>query len=70
MHSLLLWLGLVAPIDCTPMVAVEAAYVLAAPKEQAKPKCCGLCKGGVITHGDGHKSPCPCPETCDCKRSK
>jgi hypothetical protein len=21
----------------------------------------------VITHGDGHKTPCPCPPACKCK---
>ena len=47
-------------------VAVEAAYVCttyAAPKA----KCCGACKGGKITHGDGHVTDCPCPADCLCR---
>lgn len=34
-------------------------------------KCCDDCKGtGMITHGDGHRTPCPCPGSCPCKRTK
>ncbi len=58
---------LFAPSDYTARVAVEAAYVLAVP-EPAKPQqCCGQCKCGVITHGDGHRTMCPCPSDCKCK---
>jgi hypothetical protein len=67
MRSLMLWLGLLSPPDFAAPVAVNAAYVI---NTQAKPtvqECCGLCKGGIITHGDGHKSPCPCPPDCKCK---
>ena len=39
-----------------------------APVPNPKPECCGECKGtGYITHGDGHKTPCPCPPGCKCK---
>ena len=67
MRELLL---LLAPLDYTPSVAVEAAYVLQQPAETKpeKEKCCGQCKCGVITHGDGHKTPCPCPPTCKCRQ--
>ena len=47
-------------------VAVEAAYVCTtytAPKS----KCCGQCKLGKITHGDGHVTDCPCPKDCLCR---
>lgn len=34
-------------------------------------KCCEDCRGtGVITHGDGHTTPCPCPPACACKKKK
>ena len=57
-----------------PEIAVEAAYVIAAEPVEPPPivtgKCCDACKGtGVITHGDGHTTPCKCPPTCVCKRS-
>lgn len=39
------------------------------PGPEPKPGCCDECQGtGWITHGDGHKTPCPCPETCECKK--
>jgi hypothetical protein len=57
---------LLFPFDCTAEVAVHAAYAIhtqaIAPQE-----CCGMCKNGVITHGDGHTTPCPCPPTCKCR---
>lgn len=57
-----------APADYTPRVAVEAAYVLNTSKfPDPKPECCGLCKCGIITHGDGHKTMCACPSDCKCK---
>jgi hypothetical protein len=65
MRELLL---LLSPLDYTASVAVEAAYVLQQPaKTPEKDQCCGQCKCGIITHGDGHKTPCPCPTTCKCK---
>lgn len=34
-------------------------------------ECCGDCKGtGWITHGDGHRTACPCPASCKCKGGK
>jgi len=54
--------------DYTGPVAAEAAYVIATQKAPVVVKeCCGQCKAGVITHGDGHKTKCPCPDTCKCK---
>jgi len=55
--------------------AVSAAYATTAqekapePKpEPPKPACCTDCGGrGYITHGDGHRTACPCPATCKCK---
>lgn len=36
--------------------------------EPPKPGCCTDCGGkGYIVHGDGHKTPCPCPSSCRCK---
>jgi hypothetical protein len=33
--------------------------------------CCTECKGtGTIIHGDGHRTPCPCPDSCACKQRK
>jgi hypothetical protein len=42
------------------------------PAPEPKPdECCNACKGtGYITHGDGHRTPCPCPPTCPCKKPK
>lgn len=67
MRSILILLGLAAP-DMTARVATEAAVTINQPVV-VKPvdECCGNCKNGVITHGDGHKTPCPCPSTCKCK---
>jgi hypothetical protein len=58
---------LAPPQDVTGKVAVEAAYVLHTYQDEAVQECCGRCKNGVITHGDGHTSPCPCPPDCKCK---
>lgn len=62
-----LWLFL--PLNMVPSVAVNAAYTIntqAAPAPVAS-DCCGRCKNGIITHGDGHTTPCPCPPDCKCK---
>jgi hypothetical protein len=33
--------------------------------------CCVECRGtGWITHGDGHRTECPCPADCSCKAKK
>lgn len=56
--------------DMTGPVAVHAAYVINTREAEgpAKDECCGACNGtGFITHGDGHKTPCPCPPDCECK---
>lgn len=55
------------PDDLTPEVAAEAAYVLATYRPADAGKCCGRCVGGVIAHGDGHTTLCPCPSGCKCK---
>jgi hypothetical protein len=71
MVKLLPLVGLVffAPLDYTIPVAVEAAFVVATQANAAPvSKCCGLCTGGKIVHGDGHATDCPCPPTCDCKK--
>jgi hypothetical protein len=55
--------------------AVSAAYATTATEkapqptpEPPKPGCCTDCGGkGFITHGDGHRTACPCPATCRCK---
>lgn len=57
--------------DMTGPVAVHAAYVINTVGVDAPvtTECCKECKGtGFITHGDGHKTPCPCPPDCECKR--
>lgn len=68
LESLLIAIGLVAP-DMSGPVAVEAAYVLqtSAPVPDKSCKCGGTCVNGMIVHGDGHKTPCPCPPDCKCK---
>lgn len=42
------------------------------PPTPPKPgECCGDCGGtGFITHGDGHRTACPCPASCKCKGGK
>lgn len=54
--------------------AVAVAYAQFAtdaapqPGPAPNPGCCDDCGGkGVIIHGDGHRTPCPCPESCKCK---
>lgn len=55
--------------DMTGPVAVHAAYVIHTQQaDTPSQECCGECKGtGFITHGDGHRTPCPCPPDCECK---
>lgn len=65
LEALALMIGLIAP-DYTASVAVEAALVLHTTKATVG-ACCGRCKDGVITHGDGHTTQCPCPADCKCK---
>jgi hypothetical protein len=52
--------------DYQGRLSAEAAYVIVTRTDTA-PKCCGRCDGGVIVHGDGHVTDCPCPPTCKCK---
>lgn len=67
LEALLLAVGLIAP-DSTARVAVEAALVVQTTSpSQVQCKCGGQCQNGIITHGDGHKTPCPCPPDCKCK---
>ena len=69
MDSLLWFLTLFAAPILTERVAVEAAYTLhTRAVEPVAKECCGSCKNGFIVHGDGHKTPCPCPPDCECKR--
>lgn len=67
MRELLAAVFALAVPDYTATVGVQAAYVIHTQRTPAPQECCGLCKDGVITHGDGHKSPCPCPPACKCK---
>lgn len=56
----------VAYAATAPDVAPTPAPVPPAPK----PACCQDCGGrGYIVHGDGHRTPCPCPPSCQCKRA-
>jgi|GEM_PF-2606518 len=55
--------------------AVAVAYAAFAPETapapapEPRPGCCSDCGGkGYIVHGDGHRTPCPCPASCQCKR--
>jgi hypothetical protein len=64
MTSLLL---LLMPMNYVPAVAVHAAYKIHT-QERPVTQCCGLCECGVITHGDGHKTQCPCPKECKCRQ--
>ena len=66
MTDILVFLSLIAPPDMAGPVAVHAAYVINTASAPVS-ECCGVCKGGFITHGDGHKTPCPCPPECECK---
>jgi hypothetical protein len=68
MRSLLLAVASWWNPDLVPVIGVEAAYVLHTTSAPAAPECCCQCVNGVITHGDGHKTPCPCPPDCKCKR--
>ncbi len=63
--------SLFASPDMTGPVAVHASYVIHTQQtDTPSKKCCGECKGGFIVHGDGHKTPCPCPPDCECKAVK
>lgn len=32
------------------------------------PQCDCPCVGGWIVHGDGHRTPCACPDSCECRK--
>ena len=80
--SVLVWLSsdpqaarLEAPKAAAAVAAARASLAIdsgPAPAPAPQPgKCCGECKGtGFITHGDGHRTPCPCPPGCTCKGGK
>ena len=60
----------VAPVCLTGEVSVIAAYVINTQSLTPSPQeCCGQCVGGLVAHGDGHKTECPCPKDCKCKRA-
>mgnify|MGYP007062861094 CR=1 FL=1 len=67
MYSLLLTMVFFAGPDLGGRVAAEMAYALLLPPSVVETECCGLCVRGVITHGDGHKTACPCSKECKCK---
>ena len=64
-----------APRAAAAVLAARATMAVeAAPEPAPAPtpeKCCPDCGGtGTITHGDGHRTPCPCPQSCPCKQGK
>lgn len=78
----LTWLS-ASPADLPREAARAAASVAAArasmavvepgpaPTPPAPGGCCVECRGtGWITHGDGHRTACPCPPSCSCKKPK
>lgn len=68
-NEILMLLGMAAP-DYSSAVAVQASYTLHTTKQVVVDECCGRCKNGKITHGDGHVTDCPCPPDCKCKAKK
>lgn len=65
--------GLTADLACESAREIVLLRQLPpAPEPTPAPgECCNQCKGtGYITHGDGHRTPCPCPPTCVCKKPK
>lgn len=71
-----------APVDVEPAKAAAAVAFAAAsmtrdagpmpppaPPEPDDGKCCSDCGGtGWVVQPDGHRTPCPCPDSCECKR--
>jgi hypothetical protein len=80
--SFLVWLSaepaaleLDPPRAAAAVAAARSSLAVEAPAPPAPSptpeKCCSDCGGtGVIVHGDGHRTPCPCPASCPCKRTK
>lgn len=53
-----------ASIAAARATMVQGAEPTPAPSKE----CCVECRGtGYITHGDGHRTQCPCPGDCPCK---
>lgn len=52
-------------------LAVDAAPAPAPPKPTPAPgKCCSDCGGrGYIVQPDGHRTRCPCPDSCACRKA-
>lgn len=68
MRSLALLFSLFAQPDYDATLSVEAAYAgVSRPQVEPLEKCCGLCVGGKVVHGDGHVTECACPPSCKCK---
>jgi hypothetical protein len=66
--SFLVWLSAEpAALELDPPRAAAAVAAARSSLAVEAPDCGGT---GVIVHGDGHRTPCPCPNTCPCKRSK
>jgi hypothetical protein len=59
------------PRAAAAVAVAYAGFAVEAPAPAPTPapgKCCSDCGGkGYITHGDGHRTPCPCPPSCKCK---
>lgn len=64
-----------APPDIAQRVSVEMAFApLPAQSVEVSPSpvgCPGGCKcdNGLLIHGDGHRTRCKCPRTCQCQKS-
>jgi hypothetical protein len=59
-----------APAPAAASTPAPAPVPVPAPAPTPAPgKCCSDCGGrGYIVHGDGHRTPCPCPPSCPCKK--
>jgi len=59
------------PADVVDCFASAAFECIKKPAEKKHDKCCGECKGtGLVRSGDGLAwVSCPCPDTCECKKS-
>ena len=60
------------PRAAAAVAVAYAGFAVEAPAPSPTPtpgKCCSDCGGkGYIVHGDGHRTPCPCPPSCPCKK--
>lgn len=61
------------PRAAAAVAVAYAGFAVEPPPPAPKPepsKCCSDCGGkGYIVHGDGHRTPCPCPASCPCKKA-